>query len=93
MSERTPNEATVRRRYCEASPFREPHPSRTWTVDEGPDFDRFIARVKRDAARSALDGYADALNRNQSAAVWGWPDFVADVREWAATNYPEEDTP
>lgn len=59
-------------------------------TDASAEFDRFIARVKRDAAREALDGYADALNRNRSAAVWGWPDFVADVREWAASNYPEE---
>lgn len=50
---------------------------------------RFLERVKRDAAREALDGYADALNRNRSAAVWDWPDFVGDVREWASYNYPE----
>ena len=48
------------------------------------------ARVRRDAARAALDGYADALNRNRSPAVWDWTDFVTDVREWAFYNYPEE---
>lgn len=53
------------------------------------EFDRFLARIKRDAAREALDGYADALNCNRSAAVWGWSDFVGDVREWASYNYPE----
>ena len=53
-------------------------------------FDRFLARVRRDAAREALDGYADALNQNRHAAVWGWHDFVHDVREWASSNYPEE---
>ena len=49
-----------------------------------------LARVRRDAAREALDGYADALNQNRHAAVWGWHDFVHDVREWASSNYPEE---
>lgn len=48
-----------------------------------------IREAQADAAREALDGYADALNRNRSAAVWDWPDFVGDVREWASYNYPE----
>lgn len=66
----------------------------THLTDEEKDYlprawDEWLARVKRDAAREALDGYADALNRNRSAAVWDWPDFVGDVREWASYNYPE----
>ena len=56
--------------------------------------DRFLARVKRDAAREALYGYADALNENPHAAVWGWHDFVRDARDWADTIYPiPEETP
>ena len=58
------------------------------------EFDRFIERVKRDAAREALYGYADALNENPHAAVWGWHDFVRDARDWADTIYPiPEETP
>ena len=64
-------------------------------MDEAKDeFGRFIERVKRDAAREALYGYADALNENPHAAVWGWHDFVRDARDWADTIYPiPEETP
>lgn len=82
MAEYTPSEDEMRRAYW-----------LTRMLDHYADvdaaFDRFLARVKRDAAREALDGYADALNCNRSAAVWSWPDFVGDVREWASYNYPE----
>lgn len=60
---------------------------------DGARFDAWLAQVKRDAAREALVEYAKALNRNRSASVWSWSDFVYDVFGWVDGNYPEDVTP
>ena len=56
MTEYTPDEETVREQYTREEP---PH---FGTVSERrAEFDRFLARVRRDAAREALDGLARAM--------------------------------
>ena len=43
----------------------------------GPEFDRFLARVRRDAAREALDGLAEQYEHD------------AYIRAYRDRNYPE----
>lgn len=47
------------------------------------EFDRFLARVKRDAAREALEGLADQFNN------WAEPAAEESVRIYRDTHYPE----
>ena len=51
-------------------------------------FDRFLARVRRDAAREALDGLADEVTH----VNWDLdgPAFALRVRRFKNRNYPEE---
>lgn len=64
------------------------HYTRTWFTES--DMDRFLARVRRVAAREALDGLAD-----ESIHV-NWemdgPSFALRVRRFKNRNYPEETT-
>ena len=59
------------------------------------EFDRFLARVRRDAAREALDGAEEyALRRHEMSGYAlradGWR-FASDaVRDYRDTHYPEE---
>lgn len=54
----------------------------------GEDFDRFLARVRRDAAREALDGLADeAIHVNWEM---DGPSFALRVRRFKNRKYPEE---
>ena len=58
-------------------------------MDEAEDeFDRFLARVRRDAAREALDGLADEVTH----VDWDLdgPAFALRVRRFKTRNYPEE---
>ena len=52
------------------------------------EFDRFLARVRRDAAREALDGLADEVTH----VDWDLdgPAFALRVRRFKTRNYPEE---
>ena len=52
------------------------------------EFDRFLARVRRDAAREALDGLADEVTH----VNWDLdgPAFALRVRRFKNRNYPEE---
>ena len=52
------------------------------------DWDVWIARVKRDAAREALDGLADEVTH----VDWDLdgPAFALRVRRFKTRNYPEE---
>ena len=50
----------------------------------GPEFDRFLARVRRDAAREALDGLAIDL-----AVTSGYTE-AEEVRDYRDAHYPEE---
>ena len=52
------------------------------------EFDRFLARVRRDAAREALDGLADEVIH----VDWDLdgPAFALRVRRFKTRNYPEE---
>ena len=49
-----------------------------------PEFDRFLARVRRDAAREALDGLAIDL-----AVTSGYTE-AEEVRDYRDAHYPEE---
>ena len=51
------------------------------------EFDRFLARVRRDAAREALDGLADEVTH----VDWDLdgPAFALRVRRFKTRNYPE----
>ena len=70
-----------------------------WETGTPAEFDRFLARVRRDAAREALDGYADAEEDNFLALhVKGAPISAAQcthaaitAREYRDTHYPEGD--
>ena len=57
-------------------------------ADVGAAFDRFLARVRRDAAREALDGLAD------EAIHVDWemdgPAFALRARRFKNRKYPEE---
>lgn len=87
MAEYTPSEAEVRDDYVawEYAPERK------------AEFDRFLARVRRDAAREALDGYADAEEDSFLALhVKGAPISAAQcthaaftAREYRDTHYPK----
>ena len=59
---------------------------------EGPEFDRFLARVRRDAAREALDGLA-ATHDAQVFADFGIRNssrIGQEARIYRDTHYPEE---
>lgn len=59
------------------------------------EFDRFIAKVKRDAAREALDGLAEHIDQIASHIV-GFrvgSQKAQDVRGYRDTQYPEDVTP
>ena len=65
----------------------------THLTDEEKDYlprawDEWIARVKRDAAREALDGLADEVTH----VDWDLdgPAFALRVRRFKTRNYPEE---
>lgn len=54
------------------------------------EWDRFIAQVRRDAAREALDGYAETLD----ALTAPFRHLEADrVRHYRDTHYPEDVAP
>lgn len=61
----------------------------THLTDEEKDYlpaawDAWLARVKRDAAREALDGLADQLNN------WAEMDAEESARTYRDAHYPEE---
>ena len=53
-------------------------------IDTRAEFDRFLARVRRDAAREALDGLAIDL-----AVTSGYTE-AEEVRDYRDAHYPEE---
>ena len=62
------------------------HFTRAWLTES--DMDRFLARVRRDAAREALDGLADeAIHVNWDL---DGPAFALRVRRFKNRKYPEE---
>lgn len=73
-----PGDDQVRGRYCDGA-YRQ-----TGHTTDGGDFDAWLARVRRDAAREALDGAADQLNNLAEAAA------EEVVRHYRDTHYPEE---
>ena len=63
---------------------------------EGPEFDRFLTRVRRDAARSALDGLiADAEADIRIGAIGGDEDRIMRARAViaAAVDYRDDEYP
>ena len=77
----TPSEPTVRHSYVVIE-------ARSDLPEARAEFDRFIAKVKRDAAREALDGLADEVTH----VDWDLdgPAFALRVRRFKTRNYPEE---
>ena len=74
-----PSEKAVRRAYTyyyDPAIIRRP--------DTEQEFDRFLARVRRDAAREALDGLAIDL-----AVTSGYTE-AEEVRDYRDAHYPEE---
>lgn len=85
MAEYTPSEVSVRaafRLYGGGDSFPE----------NTAEFDRFLARVRRDAARSALDGLAEAMQDTPGIGP-GTKDHRSrmrtDVHIYRNRNYPE----
>ena len=87
--EHVPSDEQVRGRYCDGTYVQTGH------TTEGEGFDAWFARVRRDAAREALDGLAreaagvaEASNEHTnpwvSRVVQGW------AEEYRDTHYPEE---
>ena len=78
-----PSEKAVRRAYTyyyDPATIRRP--------DTEQEFDRFLARVRRDAAREALDGLADeAIHVNWEM---DGPSFALRARRFKNRKYPEE---
>lgn len=59
----------------------------------GEDFDRFLASVRRDAAREALDGLAAEAREGivNRETVWGHGQSIASAAEtYRDAHYPEE---
>lgn len=58
----------------------------------GEEFDRFLARVRRDAAREALDGLAEHidLTASQFLGIRVGSQKAQDVRDYRDEHYPEE---
>ena len=56
------------------------------------EFDRFLARVRRDAAREALDGLAEHIDwtASQFLGVRVGTQKAQDVRDYRDTHYPKE---
>ena len=103
MSEYTPSVDEMRADFVHEHTrrFDEYQAGRSLESEEehyGDQFDRFLARVRRDAAREALDGYADAEEDSFLALhVKGAPISAAQcthaamtAREYRDTHYPEE---
>ena len=85
----TPSEATVRHSYVVIE-------ARSDLPEARAEFDRFIAKVKRDAAREALDGLAEHIDwtASQFLGVRVGSQKAQDVRTYRDTNYPTpEETP
>ena len=83
MSEQhAPSDDQVRGRYCDGTYLQ------TGRTIEGDDFDAWLARVRRDAAREALDGLADEVIH----VDWEMdgPAFALRVRRFKNRNHPEE---
>ena len=74
-----PSEKAVRRAYTH---YYDPATIRCPDVEQ--EFDRFLARVRRDAAREALDGLAIDL------AVTSGCTEAEEVRDYRDAHYPEE---
>ena len=80
--EYVPTDDQVRGRYCDGTYVQTGHTA------EGDEFDAWLDRVKRDAAREALDGLADEVTH----VNWDLdgPAFALRVRRFKNHNYPEE---
>ena len=80
--EYVPTDDQVRGRYCDGTYVQTGHTA------EGDEFDAWLDRVKRDAAREALDGLADEVTH----VNWDLdgPAFALRVRRFKNRNYPEE---
>ena len=80
--EYVPSDDQVRGRYCDGAYTQTGH------TTEGDDFDAWLARVRRDAAREALDLLADeAIHVNWEM---DGPSFALRVRRFKTRSYPEE---
>ena len=79
-----PSEARVCIDYCNAAIARKGPGGAKVTMEEADQaFDRFLARVRRDAAREALNGLARNL-----AATSGDTE-AEEVRDYRDAHYPE----
>ena len=80
--EYVPTDDQVRGRYCDGTYVQTGHTA------EGDEFDAWLDRVKRDAAREALDGLADEVTH----VNWDLdgPAFALRVRRFKNRKYPEE---
>lgn len=91
--EYVPSDDEVRGRYCDGTYTQTGH------TTEGGEFDAWLARVRRDAAREALDGYAGAEEDSFLALhVKGAPLSAAQcthaamtAREYRDTHYPAQE--
>lgn len=84
-----PSEAAVklawadRRLFLDSMGEGDPSPDAVYNTE----FDRFLARVRRDAAREALDGVADDVRADwHRSHHW----VTQPIEEYRATHYPEE---
>ena len=86
MTEYTPDEDEMRDIYGDRYAYMR--------KEADAEFDRFLARVRRDAAREALDGLIDAAQREHDRAPapyrYRLEKVVSIATEHRDTHYPEE---
>lgn len=84
-----PTEVRVCIDFCNAAITRNGPGGEKLTMEQADQaFDRFIAKVKRDAAREALDSYIEYGVKH--AQKWSTPPDAGYFRD---THYPEDVTP
>ena len=92
-----PSEGDVRARYVLAGlPDRATPDQIARARDrEVPEFDRFLARVRRDAAREALDGLAAEAREGivNRETTWGHGQAIASAAETYRDTHCPEETP
>ena len=85
--EYVPSDDQVRGRYCDGTYTQTGH------TTEGDDFDAWLARVRRYAAREALDGLAAEAREGivNRETTWGHGQSIASAAgTYRDTHYPEE---
>lgn len=100
MSEYTPSEDLTRTAWHQYAGAMDAKHARLRddSEDTMAEFDRFIAKVKRDAAREALDGllakhdYAESLYRDASTQI-SERHAAFRIAAYRDTHYPKDVTP